>query len=141
VFDVTCHAPQSDCSGEEWCSVTQDVVPRRGVFLLHHQGASIVADPNTALVFNMGDIYQFSHPVDGGDQCTVFVFRPELVDEALGNVEARHGTIHATTQLRIHILTYTTATGLADQLESEESAGNRLFGYLAEPLDFLIKPK
>lgn len=122
VCDVTCHAPQSGCSDEEWCSVTQIVVPRRGVFLLHHRGVPIVADPNTALVFRMGDTYQFSHPVNGGDQCTVLVFRPELMDEALGDIEAQHGTIHAATQMRIHILTYTLATGLTDRLESEESA-------------------
>src|ERR671930_1666527 len=105
VFDVTCHAPQSGCSGEEWCSLTQVVVPRRGVFLLHHRGVPIVADPNTALVFGLGETYQVSHPVDGGDQCTVLVFLPELVEDAFGSVEARHGTIHATTQLSIHVLT------------------------------------
>ena len=122
VFDVTCHAPQSGCSGEEWCSAAQIVVPRRGVFLLHQRGAPIVADPNTALVFSMGDTYQVSHPVDGGDQCTVLVFRPELVEDALGSVEAQHRTIHAATQLSIHVLTHLMATGVIDRLEAEESA-------------------
>ena len=70
----------------------------------------------------MGDTYQVSHPVDGGDQCTVLVFRPELLEDALGSVKARHGTIHAATQLCIHVLTYTMATGMADRLEAEESA-------------------
>jgi AraC family transcriptional regulator len=121
-FDVTCHAPQSGCDDEEWCSVTQIVVPRRGVFLLHHRGVPIVADPNTALVYSMGETYQISHPVDGGDQCTVLVFRPELVDEALGNVETRYRIIHPATQLRVHRLTHAMATGAADRLESEESA-------------------
>ena len=122
VFDVTCHAPQSGCSSEEWCSVAQVVVPRRGVFMLHHRGMPIIADPNTALVFGMGDTYQVSHPVDGGDQCTVLVFSPELVEDALGSVEARHSTIHAATQLSIHVLTHTMATGVTDRLEAEESA-------------------
>jgi AraC family transcriptional regulator len=122
VFDVTCQAPQSGCSSEEWCSVAQVVVPRRGIFILHHRGAPIVADSNTALVFGMGDAYQISHPVDGGDQCTVLVFRPELLEEALESVEARHGTIHAATQLSIHVLTHTMAIGETDRLEAEESA-------------------
>jgi AraC-like DNA-binding protein len=90
--------------------------------MLRYQGAPIAADPNTALVFGMGDTYQVSHPVDGGDQCTVLVFRPELLEDALGSVKARHGTIHAATQLCIHVLTYTMATGMADRLEAEESA-------------------
>jgi AraC-like DNA-binding protein len=122
VFDVTCHAPQSGCSDKEWCSLTQIVVPRRGVFLLHHRGIPIVADPNTALIFRLGETYQVSHPLDGGDQCTVLVFRHELIDEALGNVEVQHRTIHAATQLSIHVLTYTMVTGLTDRLEAEESA-------------------
>lgn len=122
VFDVTCHAPQSGCDSEECCSVTQIVVPRRGVFLLHHQGTPIVADPNTALVFSIGDTYQISHPVDGGDQCTVLVFSPELIDDALGGIETRHRTIHPATQLSIHVLTHTMVTGLTDRLEAEENA-------------------
>ena len=122
VFDVTCHAPQSSHSSEEWCSVTQIVVPRRGVFTLHHGRKSIIADPNTALVYGMGDTYQISHPVHGGDQCTVFVFRPELVEDALGSVEAQYGTIHATTQLSIHVLTHMTVTEETDRIEAEESA-------------------
>jgi len=122
VFDVTCDAPQSGCDREEYCSVTQIVVPRRGVFLLHHQGTPIVADLNTALIFGMGDTYQISHPVDGGDRCTVLVFRPELVEDALGNVKIQHGTIHPVTQLNIHVLTHRIANGVLDQLEAEEGA-------------------
>jgi AraC family transcriptional regulator len=121
-FDVTCHASQSGCGDEEWCSVTQIVVPRRGVFLLHYRGVPIVADSNTALIYAIGESYQVSHPVDGGDQCTVLVFRPELVDEALGSVKARHRTIRPITQLSIHVLTHAMRTGGTDRLEAEESA-------------------
>jgi AraC family transcriptional regulator len=121
VFDVACHAPQSDYSSEEWCSVAQIIVPRRGVFMLHQSGAPIVGDPNTVIILGMGDTYQVSHPVDGGDQCTVLVFRPELLEDALGSAETRYGTIHAATQLHIHILTHMT-TEVTDRLEGEESA-------------------
>jgi AraC family transcriptional regulator len=122
VFDVTCRAPQSGWSDEECCSSTQVVVPRRGVFLMHHRDISIVADPNTALMLSMGDTYQFSHPVDGGHQCTVLVFRRDVLEEALGSVETRYGNIHAATQLSIHGLTYLMALGVADPLEEEENA-------------------
>ena len=122
VFDVTCHAPRSGYGSEEWCSVTQIIVPRRGVFMLNQRGAPIVADPNTALVVGVGDAYQVSHPIDGGDQCTVLVFRPELVEDAFGNLKGRHGTIDAATQLSIHVLTQTLSIGAKDQLEAEEHA-------------------
>jgi AraC family transcriptional regulator len=91
--------------------------------MLNHQGIQTVADPNTALVFGAGDTYQIGHPVDGGDQCTVLVFRPDLVEDAIGSVEARHGTIHAATQLSIHVLTQIMSIGLDDQLQAEENAG------------------
>ena len=122
VFDVACHAPKSGNTSEEWCRTTQIIVPRRGVFLLHHQGTPIVADPNTAVVFGMGDTYHVSHPVDGGDQCTVLVFSQELLEDGLGNVKTQHGTIHPATQLQIHALTHRVANGILDQLEAEESA-------------------
>jgi AraC family transcriptional regulator len=122
VFDVSCDAPQSGYGDEEWCSVPQIIVPRRGVFMLNQRGAPIVADPNTALVLGMADTYQVSHPVDGGDRCTVLVFRPELIEDALGSAETRYGTIHAAAQLSIHILTYSMANGMIDQLEAEENA-------------------
>ena len=102
--------------------MAQVIVPRRGVFMLNHQGVALVADPNTALVFGMGDTYQVSHPVEGGDQCTVLVFPPELLEDGLGSAERRHGTIQAATQLSIHLLTHRLATGRIDRLEAEESA-------------------
>lgn len=122
IFDVTCHAPRSDWSSEECCSVTQIVVPRRGLFMMHHQGTPIVADPNTALVFGMDDTYQVSHPVDGGDQCTVLVFRPELIEDALGNVKTRYRIITANTQLSLHVLTHMMTREVTDRLDAEEAA-------------------
>jgi AraC-like DNA-binding protein len=74
------------------------------------------------MVFGMGDTYHISHPVDGGDQCTVLVFRQELLEDALGNVKTQHGTIRPATQLNIHVLTHRIANGGLDQLEAEESA-------------------
>ena len=122
VFDVACHAPKSGYAGEEWCGTTQIIVPRRGVFVLDHQGTSIVADPNTAIILGRGDTYAISHPVEGGDQCTVLVFSQELLEDALENIKTHYGTIHSATQLSIHVLTHKIANGVLDQLEAEEGA-------------------
>lgn len=122
VFDVDCHAPQSGCSSEEWCNIAQIVLPRRGIFVLHRRGVPQVADVNTALVFGLDDTYQISHPVSGGDRCTVLVFRPQLVEEALGNLDTRHFMLEPRTQLATHILTATTATGVIDRLEAEQDS-------------------
>ena len=137
VFDVDCHAPKSDNASEERCSTTQIIVPRRGVFLMHYQGTPIVADLNTAVVLSTGDTYHVSHPMDGGDQCTVLVFSQDLLEEGLGNVKTQHGTIHPATQLQIHVLTHRLANGVFDQLEAEESA---VFVLNALALDFKLSP-
>ena len=79
-------------------------------------------DGNTALLFRTDDAYQVSHPVDGGDHCTVLVFRPEVVEDAFGNIDARHGTMQAATQLAVHRLTATTVARGIDRLEAEEGA-------------------
>ena len=122
VFDVACHMPRSGCAAEEWCPEAQLVLPRRGVFVMHCRSSAIVADPNSALVFGMGETFQVSHPGDGGDLCTVLVFRPELVEDAFGSLETRHATIDAAAQMDIHTLTHTLMAGTSDRLEAEESA-------------------
>jgi AraC-like DNA-binding protein len=42
-----------------------------------------VADPNHILFFNRLETYRVSHPVGAGDDCTVFVFLPALLQEAI----------------------------------------------------------
>ncbi len=47
------------------------VFVRRGVFGRRHRGESLVADPNQILFFHAGEAYRYSHPVPGGDDCTI----------------------------------------------------------------------
>lgn len=82
VTDVTCCAPRGGCGPDEHSGEPQIVVPRRGVFTVHRGRRAITADPMTAVVLH-GE-YRVSHPVDGGDRCTVLVLAPELHEEALG---------------------------------------------------------
>ena len=44
----------------------------------------LVADPNQVLFFNQSEPYRVAHPVEGGDECTVFEFRPDLLREVIG---------------------------------------------------------
>ena len=67
VTDVILRAPRGDRGGEEHGDVPELVVPRRGVFVLHRGGRTLVADPTTAFVLR--DEYRVSHPCGGGDHC------------------------------------------------------------------------
>lgn len=120
IADVVCAAPRSGCGEEEAGGAWEVVVPRRGVFAVHRGGEALVADPNTAVVLRGGEPYRVSHPVDGGDACTVLVLGPELAEEALG--PARSAPLDARAQLGAWRLAAGPAEGRADPLAAEESA-------------------
>ena len=131
--DVRCHAPRSGCGPTEYGGVAQLIVPRRGVFQLHRRGESIVADARTAVLIDADHEYRVSHPADGGDDCTVLVYAPEVVDEALGIDGVRHGLLRPATQLGARLLAAAATRGAADPLETEEAAVT-LLGALARDL-------
>lgn len=47
------------------------VLVRKGVFRRKCQGEMLVADANHVLFFNAGEPYRYSHPLPGGDDCTI----------------------------------------------------------------------
>ena len=80
VADVSCRAPRCRSGEEECSSEGQVVVPRRWVFIVHRRLETAVVDTNTALVLGSGEPYRVSHPAAGGDDCTVFVFAPDVLE-------------------------------------------------------------
>ena len=122
IADVACRAPASACGPEEWSDLAHVVLPRRGVFLLHRGGEEVVADANTALVFGADEHYRVSHPIAGGDQCTVLLVAPAVLEDGLGSHEARHGTLRASTQLATRVLTAALKSRALDDLEAEDRA-------------------
>jgi AraC-like DNA-binding protein len=84
---VRCRLAAPGLSGEEQSESHNVVFLRRGVFVRHAEGQRIVADPTQVLFSNQGEPYRVSHPVPGGDDCTVFTFAPEVLLEALSAYE------------------------------------------------------
>jgi len=83
ISDVRCRPYCRACGGEEWSEAHQIVFVRSGVFVKRQGKRELVADPNQVLFFNRQETYRVSHPVDGGDDCTVFTFRTEILMEAV----------------------------------------------------------
>jgi AraC family transcriptional regulator len=123
VYDVECCAPQSGPGPEEGAGAAEIVLPRRGVFIVHRGAERVVADPNTVVIFGKGDSYRISHPFRGGDECTVLVVPEELVEEAFGNVEGRHGPLLPRARLATNLLT----VGLGDDVTEFEGEEASLF--------------
>ncbi|MDQ4143808.1 MAG: helix-turn-helix transcriptional regulator [Actinomycetota bacterium] len=120
VFDVDCRAPKSRRGDEEYVRTTQVVVPRRGVFGVTLSKRRVIAEPTSALVFHEDTTYTVDHPSPHGDRCAVFIFRPELLEEALGGQPRDYGSINPMTQLTTALLASPRRD--LDDLEFEEAA-------------------
>jgi len=87
ITDIRCRPDHPDC-GDEECSRGHHIVfPRNGVFVKHVRGGRVVADAGHVLFFNAGEPYRVSHPVPGGDDCTVFAFDTDVLLDVLGEAE------------------------------------------------------
>lgn len=84
VRSVLCRAHASGRSPEEPVDRPRIILPRRGVFIYHLHRAEFVADANSAFLLDPGDVCRVSHPVDGGDDCTVLIPGTALLEEVFG---------------------------------------------------------
>jgi AraC-like DNA-binding protein len=122
VFDIVCWAPRSGYGPAELNAVATVGLPRRGVFVLERRGKPVVVDTNTAIVLGSGDEYRIGHPTGGGDEGTVVVVPPELLEEALGGVEGSIGRLRTRDHLAVCMVTRALRDLPADDLEAEEAA-------------------
>lgn len=60
------------------------VLVRKGVFRRKRQGEILVADANHVLFFNAGEPYRYSHPLPGGDDCTILAMDGHRALEVVG---------------------------------------------------------
>src|SRR5439155_81056 len=94
---------------------------RRGVFVLERRGEPVVVDTNTALVLGPDDEYRVRHPTGDGDEGTVVVLPPHLVEEAIGGVGGRLGSLRPRDHLAICLVTRALRDRDPDQLEAEDA--------------------
>jgi AraC family transcriptional regulator len=121
VWDAVCRAPRSGYGPLEVVTTAQIVLARRGVFVVKRRGEQVVVDTNAVLVFGLDDEYHVSHPTSGGDECTVFVLPPHLLEDGLGGVHGRLGILRPRDHLAACLVTRALRNGVVDQLEAEEA--------------------
>jgi AraC family transcriptional regulator len=120
VFDVCCTAHRAGFGAHEVTPVTEIVLPRRGVFLVERRGEVTAVDTNTVLVLGRDDAYRVSHPVEGGDDSTVFIYPSELLLTALGGDGSRQGTVWPALQLMLFRIRRALTDELVTRLDREE---------------------
>lgn len=81
VRDFRCRPEACECGGEEHSDVVEITFPRAGAFVRHIGGREVLADPNRIAFFNRNQPYRVSHPVSGGDDCTLFIVADEIIQD------------------------------------------------------------
>jgi AraC family transcriptional regulator len=134
IHDVDCHSPASACGPEEQASSHHLVFVRRGVFVKHIGRRQLVADASRALFFNGGEPYRVSHPIDGGDACTMITCSTETWTELLSRHDVRaadrphapfaqsHVSVPWRATAGYHRLRAAVRGGAVEPLELEEAA-------------------
>ena len=106
-------------------------LPRAGAYQRRDAHGTFLADPNQITFYNVGQPYDITHPIDGGDASTIFNFAPSLLIEMIRTydpgVDARPQNIfrrsHITFNSRLQTLQYRLLTAelrTADLLAIEE---------------------
>ena len=114
VVNFCCRAHVEREGLEEPNPTNSIVLVRRGVFGRSRRGDTVLADANHVLFFNAGEPYRYSHPVPGGDDCTIVTVEPhralELVARhAPGDAEDAHAPFrwgHALSDTHLATLHY-----------------------------------
>lgn len=84
VHSLCCTAGRSSASIVRGGEAPHLCLVRRGCFHYHFGGQTYLADSSRALIHDDGAEYRTSHPCDGGDDCTIILMSPELMQEAFG---------------------------------------------------------
>jgi AraC-like DNA-binding protein len=88
IGDYRCRPRCPDRAGEEF-STTHDIgLVRGGVFVRHNsRRRNVTIDANQAIFFNRHEPYAVSHPLPGGDDCTVLTVAPDTLREMLERLD------------------------------------------------------
>ena len=133
VVDVCCRARRGadDPRREERSGHHEVVFTRGGAFVKHVAGREDLADANHVIFFNGNEPYRVTHPLDGGDDCTVFRFAAHVLRDAIAEHDERvadrpdspfahtHGPAQPAEVLRQHLCRAVAREG---DLETDELA-------------------
>jgi len=127
VVKFRCRAHVQRQGPEEPNPTNSIVLVRRGVFGRSLRGDTVLADANHVLFFNAGEPYRYSHPVPGGDDCTILTVETDRALELVARYAPRDAEDsqapfrwgHALSDARVAALHY-------EMLRLMRHGGNRL---------------
>src|SRR5262245_34343107 len=93
VVDFCCAAPVEPEGPEEPNPTHSIVFVRNGIFGRTDGRHNLIADSNYILFFNAAQPYRFSHPVCGGDRCTILTIAPSAALQLVATMQPRDAEI------------------------------------------------
>lgn len=87
VLESNCTSPRAPRGAEEAATSCHVALTYRGLYVMHRGREALVADPTSALFYNEGEPYSISHPVSGGDGCTVISAPPWVWADVIAGLE------------------------------------------------------
>jgi AraC-like DNA-binding protein len=121
VYDVVCRTPRSGYGELMLNAITQIGLPRRGVFVMERRGETVAIDTNTVLMLGPEDEYRVAHPTGEGDEGTVLALPPDLVEDAIGSVEGRVGSLRPRDHFAVRVVDHALRWAGPDRLEAEDA--------------------
>ncbi|WP_263415451.1 helix-turn-helix transcriptional regulator [Terriglobus albidus] len=132
VRDIYCAGTCKGHSPEEHATATELVFPYRGTYVRHVGRDQSVAEANQVLLFNRGEGYRVSHPVEGGDASLSLFLSPSLlaelspvsllVDRSEPTYKTQRLRVDTRTQSLLATLRHRLRQGVAAPMEAETLA-------------------
>lgn len=126
---VVCHARRGGDSGIERNDVTCVAIPLRGCYAVTWGKETVVADANTAILFDTRIPYRVSHPADGGDETLTVTCREGTFADAFPNGTPSAALLTPALQVRARALRR--AIGAARDAIAVDEATMRLIEAIA----------
>lgn len=82
IVDYRCQCGRGHGDREEYASLHEIALVRRGLFVRRRGNEHDLLDPTRAMVLSPGDSYVIDHPRQGGDRCTVLLLADGYLREA-----------------------------------------------------------
>jgi len=82
-----CRACRGGPAAEEQSDGNSIVLMRHGAFAKHIGRKSVTADVNQVVFFSKESTYRISHPIDSGDQGSVFILSPLVLNDVIRELD------------------------------------------------------
>jgi AraC-like DNA-binding protein len=122
ITDVCCRSPACEGTEDEHASSDQAVFTRSGVFVKRMGRRSMLAEPAHVLFFRRNETYRVTHPIPGGDDCTVFHCSDALRRELTATFAVGVSPVPPPTLAAHHRLRFAIRAGRATPLQIEETS-------------------